>query len=231
MTDPATIRARKRLETFFNEQRRRVTDKMRTSLPATKADRVKAEPTWWDAEEEDRELTATMREIYADVGKGGLQAVADNLGRVIFKGATNAVIADLLTVGGQRIKDINARTLQAITVELAEGTRRGYSIPQLIDGVPDEGYRGVANAGLDNGVAVWDDLRAETIARTETMLSYNRATVTGNGEFGVTHLLAYDGDDDEVCAERNGQEFTIDEAQDIDDHPNGTLVWSPVVDR
>ena len=141
------------------------------------------------------------------------------------KGATNAVIADLLTVGGQRIKDINAFTLQGITIELAEGTRRGYSIPQLIDGVPDEGYRGIAN------LTGFSDIRAETIARTESMLSYNRATVTGYGEFGVTHLLAYDGDLDEACANRNGQEFTIEEAGGIDDHPNGTLVWSPVVDK
>src|SRR4029077_12156105 len=127
--------------------------------------------------------------------------------------------------------DINERTLQALTVELAEGTRRGYSIPQLIEGVPDEGYRGVAAAGMDNGVEVWSDARAETIARTETMLSYNRATVTGYGEFGVTHLLAYDGDGDEECAARNGLEFTIDEAEAIEDHPNGPLVWSPVVDK
>jgi len=231
VTEPATVRSKARLDRFFAEQKRRVTTKMRSTLPAAKADRMKAEPTWWDAEEEDRELMATMREIYADVGRGGLQAVADNLGRIIFKGATNAVIADLLTVGGERIKDINARTLQALTVELAEGTRRGYSIPQLIDGVPDEGYRGVGQAGLDNGVEVWSDNRAETIARTETMLSYNRATVTGYGEFGVSTLLAYDGDQDEECAARDGQEFSIDEALGIDDHPNGTLVWSPVVDK
>src|SRR6185369_8821894 len=43
--------------------------------------------------------------------------------------------------------------------------------------------------------------------------------------------LAYDGDGDEECAARNGQEYTIEEAQGIDDHPNGTLVWSPIVDK
>ena len=231
VTEPATDRARARLVRFFSEQQRRIAQNLRASLPAAKADRVKAAPTWWDAEVEDAELTATMREIYADVGMGGLRTVADTLGRVIVKGATQAVIADLLSVGGQRIKDINDRTLQAITVELAEGTRRGYSIPQLIDGVPAEGYRGVLQAGMDNGVAVWDEYRAEMIARTETMLSYNRATVTGYGEFGVTTLLAYDGDGDEECAARDGQEFSIEEAAAIDDHPNGTLVWSPVVDK
>ena len=225
VTNPATVRAKARLEAFFAAQKARTIGNLRKSLPASKADRMKAEPTWWDAESEDEELTQALRELYTGVGRGALQTVADTLDKFILKGATNAVIADLLTVGGQRIKGINEVTLQSITLELAEGTRRGYSIPQLIDGVPDEGYRGIAN------LTGFDDARAETIARTESMLSYNRATVTGYGEFGVTHLLAYDGDLDEACANRNGQEFTIEEAGGIDDHPNGTLVWSPVVDK
>jgi len=216
---------------FFTEQRRRV-EQAWQKLPPTKAARAaKSDPDWWDAATEDAELTATMRAIYVDVGQGGLQAVADNLDRTIVKGITRNVIADLLEFGGERIRDINARTLEALTIQLAEGTRRGYSIPQLIDGVPAEGYAGLNGVTLDNGTPAFSELRSETIARTETMLSYNRATVTGYGEFGVTHLLAYDGDGDEECAARNGQEYTIEEAQGIDDHPNGTLVWSPIVDK
>ena len=223
--------AQDRLVRFFEEQRQRVEEAWR-KLPSTKAERAaKADPTWWDGPEEDRKLTETMRGIYLSVGRSGLQAVADNLDRVIVKGLVGNVLADLLTYGGQRIKDINDRTLQALTLQLAEGTRRGYSINQLIDGVPDEGYTGVAGVALDNGTPAFDPYRAEMIARTETMLSYNRATVTSYGEFGVTHLLAYDGDQDEECAARDGQEFTVEEAADIEDHPNGTLVWSPVVDK
>lgn len=231
VTDRATRAAKGSLEAFFAAQRHRVTEGIRKTLPAGKAERMKAQPTWWDAEFEDAELRKTMQGVYATVGRGALQEVADTLGRIVFKGATQSIMADLLTYGGERIVDINARTLQALTVELAEGTRRGYSIPQLIDGVPAEGYKGVLGVSLENGTPAFSDLRAETIARTETMLSYNRATVTGYGEFGVTHLLAYDGDEDAECAERNGQEFTIEEAGGIDDHPNGTLVWSPVVDK
>jgi hypothetical protein len=33
-----------------------------------------------------------------------------------------------------------------------------------------------------------------------------------------------------VCASRNGQEFDLEDAFAIEDHPNGTLDWSPVVD-
>ena len=231
-TDNAGRVARSRLDTFFAEQRARVVDGIR-GLPGDKAARMKAQPTWWDPELEDAELRKAMADVYAMVGRAALQEVADTIGRIVFKGATQSVIADLLTYGGLHIKDINARTFQAITIELAEGTRRGYSISQLIEGVPDEGYRGVMGAGLDNGEKIWSDTRAETIARTESMQSYNRATVTGYSEFGITTLLAYDGDEDIPCAERDGQEFGIEEAmlEDELEHPNGTLGWSPVVDK
>ena len=229
--DTALRTAKGRLGLFLADQRDRVAENIRKTMPASKAERMKAQPTWWDAEFEDAELCKVMQGVYSQVAISALQGVADTLGRVVFKGATQSILNDLLTYGGERISDINARTLQALTIELAEGTRRGYSINQLIDGVPDEGFRGVSNIALDNGTPAFSDLRAETIARTETMLSYNRATVTGYGEFGVTHLLAYDGDGDAPCAERNGQEFTIAEAEAVEDHPNGTLVWSPVVDK
>jgi hypothetical protein len=226
VTDPATVRAKARLEAFFTDQKARVIANLRTSLPASKADRMKADPTWWDAEEEDAELSKALRDLYAGVGRGALQNVADTVGKFVFKGAVNNVIADLLEVGGQRIKGINEFTLQGITIELAEGTRRGYSIPQLIDGVPDEGYRGIAN------LTQFSDIRSETIARTETMLSYNRATLVGYKEFQVQYVEAYDGDQDTECADRVANNpWPIEEALAQDDHPNGTLVWSPVVDK
>ena len=63
------------------------------------------------------------------------------------------------------------------------------------------------------------------------MLAYNRAALDAYGEFGVEKVLAYDGDYDPECEERNGQEFTVEEALAIEDHPNGTLDWAPVTDK
>ncbi len=40
---------------------------------------------------------------------------------------------------------------------------------------------------------------------------------------------AIDGDGDEECAARDGQEFSIADADGIEDHPNGTLDWVPVL--
>jgi phage portal protein BeeE len=220
------------LTDFLDGQRERVVDKLRAALPASKADRkawVKADPEWWNGTVEDAELANVLRVVYQDSARGGLQNVADALGRIVPNKAVQRITDDLLTYGGERIADINARTLQAISIELAEGTKRGYSIAQLIDGVPAEEFRGVLGVGLDNGVGVWGDARAETIARTETALSYNRAALGGYREFNVRQVQAIDGDKDEQCAVRNGQTFSLDDAYGIADHPNGTLDWVPVV--
>jgi hypothetical protein len=205
---------------------------LRKSLPASKTARlaaVKAPPEWWDTNVENAELAAAMRIIYDRSSRSGLQVVADTLNRIVPNKAVSRITADLLTHGGERIADINARTLQAISIELAEGTKRGYSVAQLIDGVPAEGFRGVLQVGMDNGVGVWGDARAETIARTETALSYNRATLKGYDEFRVKQVQAIDGDEDDECAARNGSTFDLDDALGIEDHPNGTLDWAPVV--
>ena len=224
--------AKSSLSMFLDAQRDRIAERIRATMPKAKADRMKANgDDWWDAAAEDEALRETMRGIYVQVGRNGLQAVADNLKRMVGKFEINHVIDDLLTYGGERIVGINAATKAAVQTILTEGTRRGYSLNQLIEGVPDESYGGLKGALLDNGAAAFDDLRAETIARTETMLSYNRAAVSGYGAFGVERLQAYDGDGDAECAARAGEIFSVDEALSIEDHPNGTLVWSPVIDK
>ena len=220
---------------FLAGQRERVIAAIRSTYPQAKARRAawstKDDPEWWDVTGEDARLREVVAKLYVDAGRSSLQVVADSLGRIVPNKAIDRVVDDLMTYGGERIRDINARTLQSITIELAEGARRGYTINQLIDGVAAEGYKGVLNVGLDNGVGVWGDARAETIARTETALSYNRAALDAYKEFRVARVLAYDGDGDPECAARNGREFSVDDAFSIADHPNGTLDWAPVVDK
>lgn len=217
---------------FLNSQRERTVERIRATFPAAKGRRegwaTKDDREWWVVAEEDAALRQVLSTVYLEAGRSSLQVVAEGLGRIVPGKTVQRIVDDLDRYGGERIKDINARTLQRITLELAEGARRGYTIGQLIDGVPAEGFKGVVNVGLDNGIGVWGDARAETIARTETALSYNRAALGGYKEFRVARVLAYDGDGDPECAARNGREFSIDDAFSIADHPNGTLDWAPV---
>jgi hypothetical protein len=217
---------------FLAEQRDRLSERIRASLPQTKAARKADIPDdWWDQAAEDAALREALGTLYAEVGRDGLTVVANQLGRVVLSPAVKRIVADLLQYGGERITAINERTRDAITAQLVEGARRGYSVNQLIEGVASEGFGGVHQALLDNGVTAFDPYRAEVIARTETALSYNRAALNGYREYQVREVQAIDGDGDPECADRNGQTFAIDEALAIEDHPNGTLDWVPVLDK
>ena len=218
---------------FFTEQRDRLIAAIAETYPASKSARKswadKADPDWWDQEREDRELRAALRPLYAETTRNGLQKVADQLNRIIAGKKIDPILRAVLQYGASRIEDINARTKRAVQQTVAEGVRRGYSITQLTEGVPAEGYSGLLGVTLENGAPAFGELRAETIARTETALAYNRSSLESYKDFGVRRLEAIDGDDDETCAERNGTVFDVDEALAIEDHPNGTLDWIPLV--
>lgn len=72
---------------------------------------------------------------------------------------------------------------------------------------------------------------AERIARTEANRVLNEAALTSYGAYGVRQVIAVDGDEDLVCADRNGRAYSVEEAMTIQDHPNGTLTFDPVVDE
>jgi len=222
------------LRRFFELQSERIIDGIRAAWPrgaATKSNiirrdwAIKADPDWWNQKREDDLLREVLGKLYVQAARGSLQVVADTLDLIVPNRAVGRVVQDLVDYGGERITGINGHTLEAVQASLAEGTRRGYGLDQIIDGVPDEGYNGI------KALPEFDDARAETVARTETMLSYNRAALDAYGEFGVERVLAYDGDYDPECAARDGQTFTVEEAMAIEDHPNGTLDWAPVTDK
>jgi hypothetical protein len=76
--------------------------------------------------------------------------------------------------------------------------------------------------------------KAERLARTEAMLAYNMSALTTMKVAGVTHARAHDAAvperSDPHCIERDGKIFDIDQAfiETAEEHPNGTLAWSPV---
>jgi hypothetical protein len=219
------------MRTFLRDQKARVSDRIRETYPKSKAGRKAGSDDWWDQEAEDKALKEALRDAYRQTAMGALGTVSDAVDRSITKQQSSRLLEGALQAAGKRITAINETTREAIADTLAEGVRRGYSIPQLIDGVPAEGFAGVQAAPMKNGQPAFDELRAETIARTETMNAYNDAALRGYDSYGVSKVEAIDGDDDEECASRHGQVFTVDEALDITDHPNGTLDWVPVLDK
>lgn len=121
---------------------------------------------------------------------------------------------DALRDAGKRIKQIDETTRAGVRDRIREAIDQGMSPREAAEHV--RSWSG------------WGEYRAERIARTETMFAYNSAAISTYGQFGVTHVVADDGDKDAECAQRHGGTFSINEAADIFDHPNGTLDWLPV---
>lgn len=126
-----------------------------------------------------------------------------------------AVLERVLTDGGSRITGINRTTRDAVAQAISDSIEGADTIDDVIAAV--------------EALPIFDADRAELIARTESMFAYNDAALGSYRELGVTEVEAIDGDGDPECAERDGKTYSIEEAAAIEDHPNGTLDWIPVV--
>lgn len=135
----------------------------------------------------------------------------------------------MLREGGRRLGmiDIPADTKQALfrVLEFSRDWEVGQPSPrQVATWIRQEVPAGrFVNAG--------SRYRSTLIARTEIMHSTRKAQLeTFRADQNVNMVVAFDGDEDEDCAARNGGEFTLDDASiEMDaEHPNGTLSFAPV---
>lgn len=178
------------------------------------------EQAWWNESKWNGAMLRTLKPALAGVGEVVGDHVEDTLGAKVGKKASmgtasKRAVERALSRGAARVTRINSTTREGLRRLIAEAVEKGMS---------------PAEAGeLIEGWAGFDQYRAERIARTELMFAYNAAALDSYGALGVTKVQAIDGDDDEECAERNGQTFTLEEAEGIEDHPNGTLDWVPVL--
>ncbi len=128
--------------------------------------------------------------------------------------ASPKAVEHALKEGSKRVTQIDEWTRKQLRARVSQAVEAGLS--------PAE-----AGAFIRNWSG-FDEYRAERIARTEMMFSFNASAAVTYGEYGVQQVVADDGDEDPECAQRHGQVFTVDEALGIEDHPNGTLDWLPV---
>lgn len=181
-------------------------------------DHLTRKPTDVDAllsvERMERDLLAVLTPHLRAVAEGTGGSVAQRFGKAELR---DAVLERLLRSAGLRIKGISETTRDRVREVVAKGIADGLSAAEL-------GDRLEAASGL------FDELRAETIARTETATVLNEAAVAQYREFGVDRVLVYDGDDDEACASVDGQTWTVEQAEaNPIAHPNCTRGFSPLV--
>lgn len=168
---------------------------------------------WWDAKRWDAKLLDALKQHIVGVTEGAVGKVMVQLGKA--DPFTDSVVDSVLSTVAKRVVSINETTRDSIATIIGKGFEDGLAPRQVAD--------------LLSTATTFDEARAELIARTEMALTYNEAALRSYNEYAVTEVQAIDGDGDEQCAARDGRVFPIDEAMDIQDHPNGTLDWVPIV--
>jgi phage portal protein BeeE len=198
------------MKAALREQAQAVAKRIRSRGAAVR----KSTGAWWDAKAEDARLRRAIEPHNLAVAKVVTTSVPKLLPRKA-EPFESTVFDFIVARTGERITNINKTTRDTIAALIEDGFAQGLGPSEVADSI--------------EAATAFDEARAELVARTETMLAYNDAALSSYREFGVDEVQALDGDQDEECADRNGQTFSVDEAFDITDHPNGTLDWAPVV--
>jgi phage portal protein BeeE len=215
--DRLTPKIKKDLAAFLTTQQRDI-----AALVRKNAGHISSKPSdtdaWWRPDDWDAKLLKVLAPYATEIAnltvtqtKQALAPGKADFADIVGDKTLQAILKRL----GLRIKGINETTRDRVATAIREGVEAGDGAAQLGDRI--------------EAAAAFDEYRAELIARTESARALNESQIESYREFDVTTVLAIDGDNDEECAARDGQEFDLDEALAIEDHPNGTLDWSPVI--
>ena len=180
------------------------------------------------------ELNDILHRAYVKTSKATYRAVDDSgLAGSVNWSAKDPVITGILTTVDGRVQMIHRTTSKMLKKAIETAMSRGYTIEQLTRGVPGENFPGVQS--LMNEPIQW---KARRVARTEIMRSQNLTTTRLYEKQGFRYVQASDLDggtdnyvdpaDGRTCSQRNGQIYRTNEAEDVMDHPNGTLTWMPL---
>ena len=180
------------------------------------------------------ELNDILHRAYVKTSKATYRAVDDSgLAGSVNWSAKSPVITGILTTIDGRVRMIHRTTSRMLEKAIETAMGRGYTIEQLTRGVPGENFPGVQS--LMNEPIQW---KARRVARTEIMRSQNLTTTRLYEKQGFRYVQASDLDggtdnyvdpaDGRTCSQRNGQIYRTNEAEDVMDHPNGTLTWMPL---
>lgn len=221
------------LRKFFKAQGQRIVDRIPTIQVVDKGTRAiitsKAEGIDWDAEAR-RLWDEVMAKFYDRVGATAFGHVASTVGVEIAWDLANPNIGRIIDELGRRIVGISEQTRQDVIRVVTDGQNDGLNLQQIADnltGMFEETYKG----------------RALTISRTETQVSYNRASQLGYQESGVVstvemvdnpdHPDDYGASDGLTCADRDGMIVPVgDMDRHIEaEHPNGSLAFIPILDK
>lgn len=222
---------REEFGTFARSQRARVLRALQGFAPDKSAAGRTGRPNYkemtgadlWDDGHENALLRDVYLPIVDQVGHRSLRLLDGALDIGLDWHLTHPYISAARDRLGEKITRVNQTTKEAVADTVDEGLRRGYSLLQIANGYPDEGYKGI--------VGVFDEAagyRAEMIARSESAMIFNAAATAGYRDGGFKTVEVLDGLGDAPCAEANGSVWSLDDAEsDPIAHPNCIRTFVP----
>jgi hypothetical protein len=176
---------------------------------------------WWDEAKEQARLTDALRPHALALTTAVVDRTSRSLRPAKADGFSERIAARLLKVVAKRVKAVSDGTRDAVARAIRDGLDQGMSPAEVADSLD-------SLAVLANGSPAFDELRAETIARTEMAQTLNSASIASYDEFGVDKVEVIDGEGDDECAQANGEVWTLDQANENEiAHPNCTRTFSP----
>lgn len=212
------------LRTFWRGQGARIVAELGKAGPAF-AVKV-AEAINWAAEE--AELRKVLMKFYDATGKAAFASANGALGTDTVWEVTNPKVSSLLTELAGSVVGITETTRLDVSRVVTTGLQEGLTLPQVAErltGLFEETYKG----------------RAMTVARTESQIAYNTASVLAYQESGEVnevelhdnpdHTEAYGASDGLTCAQRDGLVVKLDAVSRhvAGEHPNGSLSVLPIL--
>ena len=176
-------------------------------------------------DEEDDLMAEALRPVWLAGIAGGWGLAAEAFDLEAGFEEDSAATAAVLGEAAHRGRRISDGTRAALSEAFEEGARRGYSLSQVVNGVPDDEF-----PGLRQRVESYYAGRPLAVVMTETMWATNMGTAAAYRANGFSRVLMIDGGEDPACAARNGAITSISggEAATNVEHPHGTLTLVPV---
>lgn len=204
------------VNTVLAEQKAELADRVsrfHSQIVAKPADQT----VWWNEEREYRRFAEALIPVLDEVAGDVSRKTSATFFRPPAKASLIERVLDYVRHrSGIRIRDINDTTRKAVREVVEAGIRDGLSPAELASNI--------------EGLGEFNDARAERIARTETGYALNDGALSTYREFDVSRVFVYDGDHDAVCADANGSEWSVAEAEANSlGHPNCTRDFAPVV--
>lgn len=204
---------------FFNKQRMRIATRLASGDFRSNAGRAKSRSRGgaqaekreltadelWERLEETTELIQAYLTVIDSLGPKAIEVPAQALDISLSWDTADTNVSAARDRLGARIIGVNEITRQAVTTQVEEGMRRGYTLQQIQFGT-QENYLGIQ--GVFNDATVQ---RAEAIARSESAMIYNGAISVVTRAVGWCGVGIIDGTGDEACTAANGAIWPIDQ--------------------